>query len=174
MRFFEFNNVKPYLAMVRVVSHDYSATVRTTITAGSQQEARAMLRKLFGTENVMSLTEIFKESPENDQIQLEQVVAPPAVQRAQTIQKSAQIQSSPVSRLRGRLKRQIPARAIPDQIKHKIIQKRLTAQMLKRGNVVKPTSDDIRIARDEAEAQQKRKDYEYSINSQKKSSRQSH
>ena len=164
MRFYEFNNVKPYLATIRVVSHDYSTTVRTAIKAGSQQEARALLRKLFGIENVMSLTEIFKESPENDQIQLEQVVAPPAVPRTQTVQKSAQMQSSPVSRLRGKHKRQIPASAIPDQIKHRIIQNRLTARMLKRSNIVKPTSDDIRIARDEAEVQQKRSNYNYKTN----------
>ena len=161
MRFYEFNNVKPYLATIRVVSHDYSTTVRTAITAGSQQEARALLRKLFGAQNVMSLTEIFKESPENDQIQLEQVVAPPTIARAQPQHQIAQIQSSPASRLRGRPKRQIPSQAIPDQIKHKIIQKRLTAQMLKRGNVVKPTADDMRIARDEAEVQQKRANYEH-------------
>lgn len=161
MRLYELNcQLKIYLATISVVSHDYSTFVRTAITAGSQQEARSILRKLFGAENVLSLTEIVKESPETDQIQQEHVVSPPTIARARQGQRIAQIQPSPVSRFQGCHKRQIPTQAIPDQTKHKIIYKHLTTQVLKRSNIVKPNSDDIRIARDEAEVQLKRANYE--------------
>ena len=56
---------------------------------------------------------------------------------------------------------QISAEPIPNQIKHKLIQDKLTKQLMRHSNIVKPTSDDIRIAKNRAESALKRTDLEY-------------
>ena len=163
MRLDEFTDqLKHYHVTIRVVARDSSTTVHTSVSARDQQQARALLRKLFGNENVLSTSEITLESTQTDQIQLDQLVAPPYTQSVKQAQKNAHIQNSPVS---GGMKtsrgRRISSRPIPDQIKHQIIQKRLTNQLLRQSNAVKPTLDDIRIARDDAEIQKKRATYQY-------------
>ena len=45
-----------YLATVRVVLRDSSMTARTTITADSLQQARAMLTRIYGASNVLNIT----------------------------------------------------------------------------------------------------------------------
>ena len=54
-----------------------------------------------------------------------------------------------------------PSHPIPDQIKHKLIQDRLTKQLMRQSNIVKPTTDDIQIARDRVATELKRSDLEY-------------
>jgi hypothetical protein len=83
-----------------------------------------------------------------------------AVTPAQTIhvqhptRKVAQIQ-------RNSMKHQVSTRPIPDQIKHKLIQDKLTKLLMRQSNIVKPTTDDIEIARNRVETELKRSDLEY-------------
>jgi hypothetical protein len=158
--------LKTYLATVRVVLRDSSTTARTTITADSSSQALMMLSKMYGAGNVLSLNQIVHESSETDQIQLEQAITPTVIQTQQPQLKNASVQSSQVSQ-RPR-KRTVSSRPIPDQIKHKLIQDRLTKKLMRQSNIVKPTSDDIEIARDRVETELKRADLQYVKNRQAK------
>ena len=53
------------------------------------------------------------------------------------------------------------ARPIADPIKHHKIQQQLTRQFVRQSNIVRPTSDDIRIAKTNAQTELKRADLEY-------------
>ena len=57
-----------YLATVRVVLRDTNLTARTTITADSIQQARALLTRTYGDGNVISISEIVNESARTCQI----------------------------------------------------------------------------------------------------------
>jgi len=69
MKINEVSNLpKHYSATVRIVLRDSSMTARTTITADTHQQARAILLRLFGHGNVMSISEIVNESGQTHQI----------------------------------------------------------------------------------------------------------
>jgi hypothetical protein len=97
---------------------------------------------------------IVNEQHRTCQIQQEAVINGQSIQTQHPARKVAQIQ-------RNKKKPQVSARAIPDQIKHKLIQDRLTKKLMRQSNIVKPTTDDIEIARDRVATELKRSDLEY-------------
>lgn len=63
MRINEFaSTFHTYLSTVRVVLRNGSTTVRTTITADTVQQARSMLTRIYGENNVLSISEVVNES----------------------------------------------------------------------------------------------------------------
>jgi hypothetical protein len=65
MRFSEISSqFKTYQATVRVVLRDSSMTARTTITADTVQQARAMLTRIYGDGNVLSINQVMNEDEE--------------------------------------------------------------------------------------------------------------
>jgi hypothetical protein len=65
MRSHEFsNNPQPYIATVRVVLHDGSTTARTTVVAGTLQQARLILTRIYGYGNVLSINPQMNEDEE--------------------------------------------------------------------------------------------------------------
>ena len=159
MRYFEIAiPFKIFIATVRIKLNNSSSTNRTTIQAESSSSALLLLSRLYGVGNVLSLSEVVKESPKTDQIQLEQVFSAPSYPTQCAPRKIAQtLPSLPKSK---RVPRAISSKPIPTQIKHKRIQDKLTKQFMRQSNFVKPTSDDIQIAKSRAETMQKRVDLE--------------
>jgi hypothetical protein len=150
--------LKRYLATVRVVTKSGSATARTEIKSDAASNAFMMLTRIYGLGNVINLSEIVCESLRSTQIQREAPLTPPTVQRVQQPQRGAQKRSYQARRSVQRLP---SARPIPDALKHQKIQQRLTRQFVRQSNIVRPTSDDIRIAKTNAETELKRADLEY-------------
>lgn len=160
MRFTEFSSLKPFKVSVRL-QHEKS-NITTICFCDSASNMRKMLAELFGKNNVLSVSEIVSESPKTDQIQIEQAIRPQAVHRRAQLPKVAQIQSSQVQQQRKRpRKRRLSTRAIADPIKHDLVQDRLTNQFMRQSNIVKPTIDDISIAKSRADTAQKRVDLEF-------------
>jgi hypothetical protein len=109
----------------------------------------------------MKINEVItKELAGTCQIQREQAISPLVVSSHQLPRKVAQIQSSQAQQ-KQQQKPPVSTQAIPDQIKHKLIQDKLTKQLMRQSNIVMPTSDDIRIARDRVATALKRADLEY-------------
>jgi hypothetical protein len=50
-----------YLATVRVVLRNGSTTARTTITADTVQQAKLMLTRMYGDDNVLSINQVMSE-----------------------------------------------------------------------------------------------------------------
>lgn len=94
------------------------------------------------------------------QIQQEAVIPDESVQTQQPTINAAQNRTSQVPKQhpKGRI---VSSNPIPDQIKHKLIQDRLTKQFMRQSNIIKPTTDDIEIARDRVTTQLKRSDLDY-------------
>ena len=62
MKINEVTNIpQTYLATVRVVLRDSSMTARTTITADTVQQARAMLTRTYGEGNVLGINQVMSE-----------------------------------------------------------------------------------------------------------------
>ncbi len=62
MRINEVTNIpQTYLATVRVVLRNGSTTARTTITADTFQQARAILIRIYGDGNVLSINQVISE-----------------------------------------------------------------------------------------------------------------
>jgi hypothetical protein len=97
---------------------------------------------------------IYSEHSRTCQIQQEAVVPVQSIQTQHPTRKVAQIQ-------RNKKTPQVSTHPIPDQIKHKLVQDRLTKQLMRQSNIVKPTTDDIQIARDRVATELKRSDLEY-------------
>ena len=97
---------------------------------------------------------IVSEQHRTCQIQQEAVVRVKSIHTQHPTRKVAQIQ-------RNKKKPQVSTQPIPDQIKHKLIQDKLTKLLMRQSNIVKPTTDDIEIARDRTETALKRADLEY-------------
>jgi len=150
--------LRRYLATVRVVTKSGSATARTEIKSDAASNAFMMLTRIYGLGNVVNLSEIVCESLRSTQIQLEAPISSRAVQRVQQPQRDAQKRSYVGRRSVQRLP---SARPIADPIKHHKIQQQLTRQFVQQSNIVRPTSDDIRIAKTNAETELKRADLEY-------------
>jgi hypothetical protein len=65
MNIFEItNSARVYIAIVRVVLRDSSMTARTTITADTLQQARAMLSRTYGDGNVLNINQVMVEDGE--------------------------------------------------------------------------------------------------------------
>lgn len=121
----------------------------------------------------MSLTQIVSEASETDQIQLEAMFRPLVVRRQVQPRKHAQIKSSQDQQQSKRSqKQQVSAKPIAASIKHKLIQDKLTKHFMRQSNIVKPTTDDVRIAHDRAETELKRADLEFKKRSEAEQRRQ--
>jgi hypothetical protein len=88
------------------------------------------------------------------------VIPDESVQTQQPTINAAQNRTSQVPKQHPK-GRTVSSNPIPDQIKHKLIQDRLTKQFMRQSNIVKPTTDDIEIARDRVATELKRSDLEY-------------
>ena len=150
--------LKRFLATVRVVTKSGSATARTEIKSDSASNAVMMLTRIYGLGNVVTLSEIFSESLKSTQIQREAPISSRVVQRSHLPQSGALKRSYQARRAVQRLP---SARPIADPIKHHKIQQELARQFVRQSNIVRPTSDDIRIAKANAETELKRVDLEY-------------
>jgi hypothetical protein len=161
MRFKEFfSSFKPFKVTIKLQHEKFVVT--TIFFSDSASNLRKMLVELFGESNVVSVSEIMHESPQTDQIQREAAIRPHLVLRQAQPRKVAQIQPSQVQQLGKRpQKRQVSARPIADPIKHDLVQDRLTKQFMRQSNIVKPTIDDLRIAKSRADTSQKRVDLEF-------------
>lgn len=121
-----------------------------------------MLTRTYGIGNVYSINQIFNESNRTCQIQQEAVnpVASVKTQRQQS--SDAQNQNTQVRQQQQRLRRRkISTQPIAYQLKHKLVQDRLSQQLMRQSNIVKPTIDDIRIARERVATELKRVDLQY-------------
>lgn len=56
---------------------------------------------------------------------------------------------------------QISSLPIADQSKHQMVQKLLLGQLIRRSNIVEPTSDDLEVAKNVFDRELKRADYEH-------------
>ena len=77
------NRPQTYIASVRVVTCNGRMTARTTITADSLQQARAILARQYGAGNVLSVSAVMREAPESHQIQRRAMNSASAVRRQQ-------------------------------------------------------------------------------------------
>jgi hypothetical protein len=65
MKINEFSSIlDTYIATVRVVLRDTSMTARTTIKADTLQQARAMLTRTYGDDNVLNINQVMAEDEE--------------------------------------------------------------------------------------------------------------
>ena len=149
--------LKTYIATVRVVFRNGSTTARTSIQAESTAQAFALLSHIYGVGHIFSLSEVVHESVRACQIQAEATITSPVIPRHAQPQKVAQ-KANPLVQQR---QRRISSRPVPAQVKHDLVQDRLTQQFMRQSNIVKPTADDVRIARDRAETKLKRADLNY-------------
>lgn len=58
------NTPRTYLATVRIALRDGNTTARTTITADSFQQAKAILTRMFGDRNVLNINQAMAEDEE--------------------------------------------------------------------------------------------------------------
>ncbi len=152
-------SLRVYQATVRVVLKNATTTSRTTISADSSANAYLLLCRLYGVGNVVSLSEVVNESPQTDQIHLDELFTPQNDNRQVPNRKNAQMRSSQVVQQRQQpQKRTVATRPIADPIKHAIVQDMLTKKFVRQSNIVKPTSDDMQIAKNRAETALKRAD----------------
>jgi len=56
-----------FIATVRVVTRNTTHTARTTITADTFMSAKAMLARIYGAENILSLTQLTNETVIDEQ-----------------------------------------------------------------------------------------------------------
>jgi hypothetical protein len=117
-----------------------------------------MLTRIYGLGNVINLSEIVCESLRSTKIQREAPISSRVVQRVQQPQRDALTRSYVGRRS---FQRTPSERPIPDALKHQKVQQQLTRQFVRQSNIVRPTSDDIRIAKTNAETELKRADLEY-------------
>lgn len=158
MRFYEITSlIKPFKVTVNLKLE--RSLVTTIFFSHSASNLRRMLSELFGKNNVVSVSEIMYESPQRDQIQREAAISLQAVQRRAQPPKVAQ---SAIPRAQQRQqKRQVSTRPIAAPLKHQVVQNKLTKQFMRQSNIVKPTSDDIHIAKNRAETALKKADLEF-------------
>lgn len=109
----------------------------------------------------MKISEVIrKEHSRTCQIQQEAVLQDASLQTQQPKINIAQNRASQVPQRRT-YRSSVSPQPIPDQIKHKLIQDRLTKTMMRQSNIVKPTTDDIEIARNRVANELKRCDLDY-------------
>lgn len=93
--------LKHFTATVRVVTGSGSTTARTSVTADTQQQARAILSRLYGAGNVISISEVMHEAPETDQIQRRETIPASAIRRQHPRAKRGPVQLSCVAETEG-------------------------------------------------------------------------
>jgi hypothetical protein len=109
----------------------------------------------------MKINEVIpNEHSRTSQIQQEVESTTPSIQLQQPKRKIAQINSPQLQQKRLN-KRQLSTRPIPNQIKHNLIQDKLTKQLMCKSNIVKPTALDLKIAHDRVATAIKRDDLAY-------------
>jgi hypothetical protein len=109
----------------------------------------------------MKINEVIKnEQARTCQIQQEAVIQDQSIQTEQQVPRVAHVQKSQIQQQRTQ-RRKVSALPIPDQVKHRLVQGRLTQQFMRQSNIVKPTSDDIRIARERVATELKRVDLDH-------------
>jgi hypothetical protein len=157
------SSLKTYIASVRVVLKHGSVTARTSIEADSSAHAFAMLSRMYGQGNVLTISEVMRESlrTEQDQLQDDLLSSTSTTHNYQQKIDSEQALQVLETWPRSRQRRRISNRPVPAQIKHELVQDRLTQQFMRQSNIVKPTADDVRIARGRAETRLKRADLKY-------------
>lgn len=153
-------SLKTYIATVRVTAYNDDTTANTSIQALNEAHAFMMLSHLYGRGNVIHVEESIEESAQTEGINGQDVFDDPSAQRVRTDVKHKPETFSCVCEACVR-KRKISSQPIADQIKHKLVQNKLAQQMLRKSNIVKPTQDDVRIARGRTERALKCKDLEY-------------
>lgn len=90
MKINEVSNLpKHYSATVRIVLRDSSMTVRTSVRADTIQQARAILLRLFGDGNVLSISEIVNESGQTQQINAQAAFPEQRMRRLHGMKKNA-------------------------------------------------------------------------------------
>lgn len=95
------NRPQTYIAAVRVITGTAATTARTSVTADSQQQARAILSRLYGAGNVFPVSVVVHEAPESHQIQRRVTNSAPAVQTQHPSKKNGPVQLSCVSETEG-------------------------------------------------------------------------
>lgn len=158
--------LKTYIATVRVVLKNSTAISKTTINADSSTHAYLMLSRLYGVGNVISLSEIVNETPQTDQIHLDELFTPQVSDRQEPHHKIAQKSSSQVvvkrqQPLKRSMSQAVTSLPVADPIKHELVRDKLTKQLVRQSNIVTPTNDDIRVAKTRAETALKRADLDY-------------
>lgn len=154
--------LKTYLATVRVVLNNGSTTARTTISAECSTHAYLMLNRLYGLGNVINLSEFISETSEIEKQLSKRHLAP--IKSIDQVLHRENDQSKPSQvtlQKRSPPRRRLSTRAIATPSKHDLVQDMLTKQFMLQSNIVKPTSDDIRIAKSRAETALKRADLDY-------------
>lgn len=86
--------LKHYMATIRVVTGSGTVIARTSVTADSKQQARAILIRMYGVGNVMSISDVIRESPQTDQIQLRPTIPAPGGRRQHARAKRSPVQLS--------------------------------------------------------------------------------
>lgn len=149
MKINEFTDpLRTYIVTVRVVLKNTSTTVRTSIKAEGPSQAFMMLSRLYGMGNVVCITEIVNESARTCQIQLVQEIRPKRIRGQQPHATSDSVQASLVDDAGLQPRRpKLSARPIASPLKHELIRRRLTRQLMRQSNIVSPTADDVRVAR---------------------------
>ena len=95
------NNPQTYIAIVRVITGSATTMARTSVTADSQQQARAILIRLYGAGNVFSVSSVMREAPESHQIQPRATIPTPARHRQRPKKKTGPVELSCVSETGG-------------------------------------------------------------------------
>ena len=90
MKIYEVSNQpRHYNATVRVVLRDTNLTARTTVSADTYQQARAILLKLYGDGNVLNISETFSEARRTNQINAPASFSQPSRHRQRHANKNA-------------------------------------------------------------------------------------
>ena len=95
------NSLKHYMATVRVVTGNGTVTARTSVTADSQQQARAIMTRVYGTGNVFSLIEVMHESSRTYQIHAQATITTRARHRQHHSKKKGPVQLACVAQTEG-------------------------------------------------------------------------
>lgn len=86
--------LKSFIATVRVIINGTGSTARTTITADNQQQARLMLTRLYGAENVLSISEFVSETPRTCEIQAQASVPHHGIHRQRQRRRTGPVEFS--------------------------------------------------------------------------------
>jgi hypothetical protein len=132
------NGVHCYVATVRIKRGKTTTTAKTIIYAENATQARNLLSAMYGDDSVVSVSKV----SESD---LNETNLNDAVPNGTTSRQA----HKPVPRV------------LPTAYTHKLAQNALLAQIKRNSLQVKPTVDDLRIAQDKFEGEQKRIDREY-------------
>ena len=152
--------LKTYIVTVWVVLKNAISTVRTSIKAEGPSQAYMMLSRLYVVGNVVSITEIVNESARTCEIQRQAIFPKETTLTLHPEQFNDSVQASQVRAVDTK-KRQVSVRPIPNALKHELVRRQLTRQLMRQSNIVKHNADNMRVARSRAETALKRADLQY-------------